>query len=205
MGKKFKQRQRTVHIAVELLDRVLLDPRAADNADIQSMSDHIVSVYVCTCFLIASKYDEIDDRLVFIDDISAYLRTTKYKTCIPTYTDIVETERHILKFFGWDIGFTLPLHFLEMFLAQGVVFRDDIGGSQEAAGEVAKRAYRFLDQMVQRRDSFKNHGALPSEIAALCLFKARKEVLSSDNWPVQIQFITRVSNSQMCKIHQDYR
>jgi hypothetical protein len=31
-----------------------------------------VTIYLTTCFLIASKYDEIDDNLVFINDIQKY-------------------------------------------------------------------------------------------------------------------------------------
>ena len=34
MGKKFKQRQRTVHVALEIMDRYFLDPRISDNRDI---------------------------------------------------------------------------------------------------------------------------------------------------------------------------
>ena len=153
------------------------------------MSERIQSIFVSTCFLIASKYDEIDDRLVFIDDIKSYLKTTKYKNEIPTYTDIVETERMLLKFFEWDLGFVLPLHFLEMFLAQGIFFANEVPLGQEAAqmsSSLNTRAYRLLDECFQRRDSFKNHGCLPSEMAALMVYQARKDKLNGEQevWPV---------------------
>ena len=51
--------------------------------------------------------------------------TTKFRALAPKYADVVETERHLMKFFDWDLGFLLPIHFLEMFLAQGVVFESD--------------------------------------------------------------------------------
>lgn len=41
---------------------------------------------------------------------------------MPSWTDVVETERHLMYFLDWNISFPLPIHFLEMFLAQGVVF-----------------------------------------------------------------------------------
>ena len=100
-----------------MLDRFFLDPKAAKNNDIYQMTPRIVTIFLTTCFLIASKYDEIDDKLVFIDDIQRYYQSTKYRNQIPKYTDVVETERYLMHFYEWDIGFTLPYHFLEMFLA----------------------------------------------------------------------------------------
>jgi hypothetical protein len=81
-----------------------------------------ISIYLTTCFLIASKLDEIDDKLVFINDVQKYYKTTKFAKEMPSWTDVVETERHLMKFFDWNISFPLPIHFMEMFLAQGVVF-----------------------------------------------------------------------------------
>jgi len=69
MGKKFNQRMKTTHIAIELLDRFFLDKRAQSMQEYQSMSTKQVSIVLTTCFLIASKYDEIDDQLVFINDV----------------------------------------------------------------------------------------------------------------------------------------
>lgn len=72
MGKKFTQRNKTTHIAIELMDRFFLDKRSQTHRDIQSMSPRIVTIFLTTCFLIASKYDEIDDHLVFINDVQRY-------------------------------------------------------------------------------------------------------------------------------------
>ena len=72
MGKKFNQRIKTLHIAIELIDRFFLDKRSQSNQDIQLMTPRILSIFLTTCFLIASKYDEIDDQLVFINDVQRY-------------------------------------------------------------------------------------------------------------------------------------
>ena len=39
------------------------------NEQIKSLNTRTQTLYLTTCFLIASKYDEIDDRLVFTKDI----------------------------------------------------------------------------------------------------------------------------------------
>jgi hypothetical protein len=72
MGAKFHQRIKTTHIGIELMDRYFLDKRSQNDKDIQSMSPRAVTIVLTTCFLIASKYDEIDDHLVFINDVQRY-------------------------------------------------------------------------------------------------------------------------------------
>jgi len=44
---------------------------------------------------------------------------------VPTYDEIVECERHVLAFFEWDLGFVMGFHFVEMFLANGVLFESE--------------------------------------------------------------------------------
>jgi len=31
----------------------------------------------------------------------------------------------LMNFYGWDLGFVLPIHFVEMFLANGVLFEGE--------------------------------------------------------------------------------
>jgi len=49
------------------MDRFFMDQRV--NKQIKLLNARTQTVFLTTCFLIASKYDEIDDRLVFINDI----------------------------------------------------------------------------------------------------------------------------------------
>lgn len=66
----------------------------------------MITVYLTTCFLLASKFDEIDDKLVFISDVQKYYKSIDLdarlstgpvkQNLIPTYNDIVECERQIM-------------------------------------------------------------------------------------------------------------
>lgn len=48
----------------------------------------------------------------------------------PSWSDIVETERMLMNFFNWDLGFVLPIHYVEMFLANGILFEcEDIANT----------------------------------------------------------------------------
>jgi len=154
MGKKFNQRIKSLHIAIELMDRFFLDKQSQSQRDIQLMSPRIISIYLTTCFLIASKYDEIDDQLVFINDVKKYYQSKhQYQSLIPTYTEIVETERHLMNFFGWDLGFVMPIHFIEMFLANGVLFESEYSQSipknKITAEALSKKCYDILDEMIK--------------------------------------------------------
>jgi hypothetical protein len=55
----------------------------------------------------------------------------------------VEAERMILNFFEWDVGFLLPIHFLEIYLANGVLFenekRKEIPKTKTKAREISAR------------------------------------------------------------------
>jgi len=118
------------------------------------MSPRIISIYLTTCFLIASKYDEIDDQLVFINDVKKYYQSKhQYQSLIPTYTEIVETERHLMNFFGWDLGFVMPIHFVEMFLANGILFESEYSQSitknKITAEALSKKCYDILDEMIK--------------------------------------------------------
>ena len=75
MGKKFKQAQETIHIAVELIDQFYL--KQAQDSTSEKFRDAFllpsrVILHQIACLLIASKYDEIDDNIISIRDLRSY-------------------------------------------------------------------------------------------------------------------------------------
>lgn len=62
---------------------------------------------------------------MFISDIQKHLERSTAKREVPSYEEIVECERKVLKFFNWDLGFILVFHFIEMFLANGCLFESE--------------------------------------------------------------------------------
>ena len=78
----------------------------------------------------------------------------------PSYTDIVETERMLMHFFDWDLGFVLPIHFVEMFLANGVLFESEhnhnIVKDRATAERIQTRSYEVLNEMIKQNTCFKN-------------------------------------------------
>ncbi len=76
-----------------------------------------------------------------------------FADCNPTWTDIVETEREIMNFYGWDIGFVLPIHYIEMFLANGILFESEKNSNSKIDKSTAERlelrCFEILDEMTR--------------------------------------------------------
>ena len=130
-------------MAVDFLDHYFLNERAQNPEMYQQITNpRTLNLILTTCFILASKFDEIDDQLVFIKDIQSYYRSIDldsriYKedssdnqnkrqrriSAIPSYNEIVDCERHILQFFDWNLSFALcsALPFLEVYIAHGTL------------------------------------------------------------------------------------
>lgn len=65
-----------------------------------------------------------------------------------------------MKFFEWDLGFVLPIHFVEIFLANGVLFESEhnksITKNKQTALSISKKCYEVLDEMIKQYSCFKN-------------------------------------------------
>jgi hypothetical protein len=75
LGKRFKQRDETLHLAVEIMDRLFLSSNSSSGSektfgfemnffkvDLSSKSTDR-ALYEITILLIASKYDELDENI----------------------------------------------------------------------------------------------------------------------------------------------
>ena len=81
-----------------------------------------------------------------------------------------------MHFFEWSISFATPYHFLEMFIAQGIIFCNESQQNttdNELHQKLDEKCFEVLKGIVGKRISFKNDGYAPSEVAALCIMKAR--------------------------------
>ena len=63
----------------------------------------------------------------------------------------------LMNFFGWDLGFVMPIHFMEIFLANGVLFEcetSNIDKSKETAKKISEKSYELLDEMIKQSFCF---------------------------------------------------
>ena len=110
---------------------------------------------------------------MFINDVQKYYSRAGMPHS-PSWTEIVETERMIMNFFGWDLGFVLPIHYVEMILANGALFEsEEITNTQKTkytAKKISEKCYELLDEMIRHKTCFKNEGFSGSQVASVLVF-----------------------------------
>lgn len=64
-----------------------------------------------------------------------------------------------MNFYGWDICYVLPIHFVEMYLANGCLFENETQiemKSRETAQMISDKCYVYLNEMLKQSPCFKN-------------------------------------------------
>ena len=144
VGDCLKQSQLTIHLAVNYLDRFL----TAKNKIHQDVTDkkslklalfkkHSLDAVAMSCLLLASKFDELDDNIPLISEFTrahAMIRDSlrsekvassgKGKTTLK-YDDISKCELNLLNILKWSLNTLTPLHFVQNFVYQGIVYSND--------------------------------------------------------------------------------
>lgn len=100
----------------------------------------------------------------------------------------------IMNFFNWDLGFVLPMHYIEMIMANGALFEcEDIAGNFKTkftAKKISEKCYSILNDLIRHKTCFKNEGFSSNQVASVIVYMARKEVLSLNKakqiWPKEL-------------------
>lgn len=83
------------------------------------MKKHRLELKAHMCLLIASKQDELDDRIPLIREIQ---KLARYEFA---YKDCKDEEGQLLMDLNWNLQLVCPVHPLKILLSQGIVFEDD--------------------------------------------------------------------------------
>ena len=208
LGRKFKQRDRTIQVAATIMDNFFNNKRSQGLDQLRVLSNRCLYVFCTTFFLLASKFDEIDDRLVFIKDVQDYYRSINInrgnsgQDLMPSWSDIVECERLVMKFYDWNINFAVagPLMFAEAFVSLGILAKSS--GNGESA--VGPKVINHFPSLLELRCSLQNvaQATEAHKVAAYVIFKGRKAVLEKGGdlgevWPVEMALITRTSQKEI--------
>jgi len=131
---------------------------------------------------------------------------------VPSFDGVVECERRICQHFEWDFNFVLPINFVRMHLAQGVIFSNELKPyemhlseedyfllRQELSRAISAEALSLCDILTTKGSCFLRERE-PSEIAASIIYFARKNILQSEEihklvkvpsiWPDEIMMLT---------------
>ena len=99
-----------------------------------------------TCLLLASKFDEIDDNIPLISEFTRahsiikdrldaeYTPKARSKSRTDLkYADITKCEMTLLNILNWNLNTLTPLHFVQNYVFQGIVFSNDTLAQSETS------------------------------------------------------------------------
>lgn len=71
----------------------------------------------------------------------------------------------------------MPYHFVEMFLANGILFESEfnqnIKKEKQTAEKISKKCYEILKDMIKQKNCFKNQGYSGNQVASMIVYTAR--------------------------------
>ena len=108
---------------------------------------------------------------------------------VPSFDQIVDCERRLLSYFEWNLNFMLPLHFIRLQLANGILFSNElkvyearlsqtdfITLKQELTKMLTTEALSLSDLLISKGACFLRKEQ-PSNVAAAIIYFTRKNIL----------------------------
>ncbi len=88
---------------------------------------------------------------------------------------------------NWNLMFLLPLHFIEEFLSNGVLYSNEPDVTAETIDQITEKVH-LLSKKIPLLSALRQF--TPSKVAATCIFRARKEAHLKTLWPVELIRLT---------------
>ncbi|XP_001505675.2 cyclin-J isoform X3 [Ornithorhynchus anatinus] len=161
------------HLAVYLLDLFM------DRYDISIQQLHVVAL---SCLLLASKFEEKEDRVPKLEQLNS-LGCMTNMNLILTKQNLLHMELLLLETFQWNLCLPTAAHFIEYYLSEAVHETDLHDGWPMVCLEktklyMAKYADYFLEVSLQ---------------AAACVASSRIILRLSPTWPARLHRLTAYS------------
>lgn len=158
-----------LHLSVSLMDFFM------DNHDIPEPQLHLVAL---TCFLLAAKFDEIENRIPTIEQLNSFVHNSFERA------EFHEMELLLLDHFSWKIALPTSASFVDIFLVQSVL-RDDTHSDRPLNNCVKARVYvkKYVHYFLEI--SLQDHTFLsykPSVVTAAAIAAARSCLHLSPIW-----------------------
>ncbi|XP_005991587.1 cyclin-J isoform X2 [Latimeria chalumnae] len=166
------------HLAVYLLDLFM------DRYDISVQQLHVVAL---SCLLLASKFEEKEDRVPKLEQLNSLGCMTNMNLVL-TKQNLLHMELLLLETFQWNLCLPTAAHFIEYYLSIAVHETDLHDGWPMLCLEktklyMAKYADYFLEVSLQ--------------VAAACVASSRIILRLSPTWPTRLHRLTDYSWDQL--------
>ncbi|TDH64912.1 uncharacterized protein CCR75_000622 [Bremia lactucae] len=185
-----RMRKEYVHAAVGYLETYLARDTPLPRKD-------RFQLLALSCLRMALKFQGVEDELPPLADFWE-LGNRMY-----SHEDISDTEAEIFQKLGWRLVMITPLHFLQHYMNQTVLFADDwLLGSKivdEAHGYYCKYAEFFVDFALQE---YSLQVFRPSVLAASILMASRKALGVTPLWRDELTVLTGYDENQVLPCFQ---
>ena len=181
MGKYFRQSRKSIHLAIAYADYLLtfadlFDKNYEDNTYFQKrysifdssskgqslkkmrMEPHLLAV---VCILMSSKFFEIDDNLVAIQELQHFMKESKeidrhYRI---SYEEVTRSEVHALERLQWDLFRILPVDFAELYLEflKKLVQQSQTTDAEDVLDRIRPEVEEAFDKLMEHHDEFINY------------------------------------------------
>ncbi|XP_039626698.1 cyclin-J isoform X1 [Polypterus senegalus] len=173
------------HLAVYLLDLFM------DRYDISVQQLHVVAL---SCLLLASKFEEKEDRVPKLEQLNSLGCMTNMNLVL-TKQSLLHMELLLLETFQWNLYLPTAAHFIDYYLSIAVHETDLHDGWPMVCLEktklyMAKYGDYFLEVSLQDH-VFLNYA--PSLVAAACVGSSRIILRLSPTWPTRLHRLTGYS------------
>lgn len=175
-----------LHLSVALMDYFM------DNHDIPEPQLHLVAL---TCFLLAAKFDEIENRIPTIEQLNSFVHNSFDRS------EFHAMELLLLDHFSWNVDLPTSASFVDMFLVHSVLNDDNHSGRPlnncaKARVYVKKYVHYFLEISLQDHKflSFK-----PSVVTAAAVAAARSCLHLTPTWKPALAELIQYEYFEICE------
>jgi len=122
------------------------------------MEPHLLAV---VCILMSSKFFEIDDNLVAIQELQHFMKESKEidRHHRISYEEVTRSEVHALERLQWDLFRILPVDFAELYLEflKKLVQQSQTTDAEDVLDRIRPEVEEAFDKLMEHHDEFINY------------------------------------------------
>ena len=180
----------TNQMCISMLDRIA--------AKVEVKQEKLQNTAVA-CMQLAIKYGEREQAVPSLRDINGYHPDLNF-----TVADMLHYELSVLKLLDWKVRVPTSAHFVSHWVAQGVVYEDDVMAGRPCPAKAIKYVRRyaeFFSELCLQKYSFRKYKE--SMLGAAYVYCGRKAVCLLPPWHEHLCLITTYSEEDLAGCVED--
>lgn len=191
VGEQCRLHNSTVHVSVLFLDKIFR------SRDIPRGQWQLLAT---ACISLAAKYEEAEEHCPQIPDL---LHLTKLSNAGHTSLTFRDGELEVLRYLGWRLRATPPIHAVNYFLQKGATFVDDTWQDRALIEKIPKYVKKYADffcNLTLQEYSFQQY--LPTRLGAAILYASRVALQLEPRWRPELTRLTGYEESELKECFQ---